>query len=74
VAEIRGEPPPPPYAGVGACYVEFGGGLVGRVNIDATGGKPVGTFSGPSAELAADKREFGATRRARWFGGEAARR
>ena len=69
IAEIRGEPRPEPYRGVGNCYAEFGGGLVGRVTIDATGGlPPKGTFAGPSEEFAADKREFGATRRARWFG------
>jgi sulfide:quinone oxidoreductase len=69
IAEIRGEPPPEPYRGVGNCYVEFGGGRVGRVRVDAsTGPKPVGTFTGPSEELAAEKGEFGSTRRARWFG------
>ena len=68
VAEIRGQPAPEPYSGAGACYVEFGGGQVGRVNISVIDGKPNGTFSGPSEELAADKRRFGADRRARWFG------
>jgi sulfide:quinone oxidoreductase len=69
IAEVRGDPPPAPYRGAGACYVEFGGGLVGRVNIDASSGPPPkGTFDGPSEELADDKREFGTSRRARWFG------
>jgi sulfide:quinone oxidoreductase len=69
IAEVRGDPSPGPYRGAGACYVEFGGGLVGRVNIDASSGPPPkGTFDGPSEELAADKREFGISRRARWFG------
>jgi sulfide:quinone oxidoreductase len=69
IAEVRGGPPPGPYRGIGACYVEFGGGRVGRVNIDASSGPPPkGTFDGPSEELAAEKREFGASRRARWFG------
>jgi sulfide:quinone oxidoreductase len=69
IAEVRGDPQPEPYRGTGACYVEFGGGLVGRVNIDVSGGPPPkGTFDGPSEELAAEKREFGASRRARWFG------
>jgi len=69
IAEVRGDPPPEPYRGVGACYVEFGSGRVGRVNIDASSGPPPkGTFDGPSEELAAEKREFGASRRARWFG------
>jgi sulfide:quinone oxidoreductase len=69
IAEVRGDPPPEPYRGIGNCYVEFGGGRVGRVNIDASSGlPPSGTFAGPSKELAAEKREFGASRRARWFG------
>jgi sulfide:quinone oxidoreductase len=69
IAEVRGDPPPEPYRGIGACYVEFGGGLVGRVNIDASSGPPPkGTFDGPSEELATEKREFGIRRRARWFG------
>ncbi len=39
------------------------------MNIDASSGPPPkGTFDGPSEELAAEKREFGASRRARWFG------
>jgi sulfide:quinone oxidoreductase len=69
IAEIRGDPPPERYRGIGACYVEFGGGRVGRVNIDASSGSPPkGSFDGPSEELAAEKREFGISRRARWFG------
>jgi sulfide:quinone oxidoreductase len=69
IAEVRGDPPPEPYRGVGNCYVEFGGGRVGRVNIDASSGlPPSGTFAGPSEKLAAEKRDFGASRRARWFG------
>jgi sulfide:quinone oxidoreductase len=69
VAEVRGDPLPEPYRGIGACYVEFGGGRVGRVNIDASGGPPPkGSFDGPSEELAAEKLEFGVSRRARWFG------
>jgi sulfide:quinone oxidoreductase len=69
IAAVRGDPPPEPHRGIGNCYVEFGGGRVGRVNIDASSGPPPsGTFDGPSEELAADKREFGANRRAHWFG------
>jgi sulfide:quinone oxidoreductase len=69
IADVRGDPPPEPYRGTGACYVEFGRGRVGRVNIDASGGPPPkGTFDGPSEELAAEKGEFGASRRSRWFG------
>jgi sulfide:quinone oxidoreductase len=68
IAAVRGDPPPDPYRGTGNCYVEFGGGRVGRVSVDAGSGPPSGTFAGPSEELAAEKRDFGASRRARWFG------
>jgi sulfide:quinone oxidoreductase len=69
VAELRGGDGPPPFDGRGACYVELGGGRVGRVDVDfLSGPRPTGTFSPPSDELRAEKRAFGSTRRARWFG------
>jgi sulfide:quinone oxidoreductase len=65
--EQRGQPDS--YDGRGSCYVEFGGGQIGRVDVDfLSGPKPTGTFQEPSAELVAEKRHFGASRRARWFG------
>jgi sulfide:quinone oxidoreductase len=64
----RGERPGA-YDGLGSCYVEFGAGRVGRVNVDfLSGPKPTGTFEAPSAALVAAKEHFGASRRARWFG------
>jgi sulfide:quinone oxidoreductase len=69
IADIGGGERPGPYTGRGACYVEFGGGRVARVDIDfLSGPKPTGTFNPPSVELAADKERFGSTCRARWFG------
>jgi sulfide:quinone oxidoreductase len=69
IATIRGGEQPAPYDGIGICYIEFGAGRIGRVQVDfLSGPKPTGTFGEPSAALAADKREFGASRRARWFG------
>ncbi len=69
IASIRGGEQPAPYDGVGICYIEFGAGRIGRVQVDfLSGPKPTGTFGEPSAELAADKQHFGSTRRARWFG------
>ncbi len=57
------------YDGFGTCYIEFGGGRIGKVQVDFfSGPKPVGTYYEPSTELRADKKEFGASRRARWFG------
>jgi sulfide:quinone oxidoreductase len=69
VARMRGDEPPERYDGIGSCFIEWGDGLAGRVNVDFfSGEKPTGTFDAPSAELIADKAEFGAARRARWFG------
>ena len=70
VAELgRGEEPGP-YDGRGSCYIEFGEGRVGRVDIDfLSGPEKTGTFNPPSTELTAEKQEFGTSRRARWFGG-----
>jgi sulfide:quinone oxidoreductase len=68
VAEVRGGEPPAPYEGAGNCYIEFGGGLVGKVEANFLGGpRPTAQLVGPSLELAAEKGEFGATRRERWF-------
>jgi sulfide:quinone oxidoreductase len=56
------------YDGRGSCFIEFGAGRVGRVDVDFfSGPTPVGTYQEPSLELAADKREFGSSRRKRWF-------
>jgi sulfide:quinone oxidoreductase len=69
IAEVRGEAPPEDYGGRGSCYIEFGGGKVGRVDVDfLSGPKPTGTFNEPSAAVAADKERFGSSRRERWFG------
>ncbi len=57
------------YDGRGVCYLEFGGGRVGRVDVDFfSGPTPTGRYSEPSTELVAEKRHFGSSRRARWFG------
>jgi len=69
VAAVRGGDRPPGYDGLGSCYIEFGAGRVGRVDVDfLSGPKPTGTFQEPSSALDAEKQHFGASRRARWFG------
>jgi sulfide:quinone oxidoreductase len=69
IATLRGGDQPGPFEGRGSCYIEFGGDLVGRVDIDfLTGPKPTGAFHEPSPALVAEKREFGSSRRSRWFG------
>jgi sulfide:quinone oxidoreductase len=68
-AEISGKQPPAPYEASGVCYAEFGDGLVGKVEINfLRGDAPAARRHDPSHEYAAEKAEFGATRRARWFG------
>jgi len=69
VAAISGEDPPAPYEGSGVCYAEFGGGLVSKVEVNFLRGEaPAAEQHDPSREYAAEKAEFGATRRTRWFG------
>jgi sulfide:quinone oxidoreductase len=69
LAETQGGEPPSAYAGSGTCFVEFGGGLVGRVDVDFLSGPvPTGSFSEPSVAVAGEKQHFGASRRTRWFG------
>ena len=69
IAKVKGGEQPPPYSGAGSCYVEFGEGKVGRVDVDFfSGPTPTGSFEGPSAALAKDKQLFGSSRRKRWFG------
>ena len=68
-ARLHGTPPPPPWEGAGNCFIEFGGGAVGKVEANFFGGpSPSARLVGPTVELAADKAAFGATRRERWFG------
>ena len=68
-SQLRGGPPPDAYKGRGSCYVEFGHGQVGRVDVDfLSGPKPTGTFQQPSASLVEEKTHFGQSRRQRWFG------
>jgi sulfide:quinone oxidoreductase len=60
---------PENYEGIGSCYVEIGGGKVGRVDVNFLGGpSPTGTFRPPVEELVAEKLHFGTSRVERWFG------
>ena len=69
IAEVRGGAEPGAYTGAGSCYIEFGAGRIGRVDVDFfSGPSPTGTYYPPTVALMADKKAFGSTRRARWFG------
>jgi sulfide:quinone oxidoreductase len=69
IAKLRGGEAPGPHLGQGTCYIEFGRGRVGSVDIDfLSGPERTGTFNAPSAAKVAEKEHFGSSRRARWFG------
>ncbi|MDT4911876.1 MAG: sulfide:quinone oxidoreductase [Pseudonocardiales bacterium] len=69
IARHREGDPSSRYGGRGICYVEFGHGQVGRVEVAFLAGeRPSGQFDDPSAIYAADKAEFGSSRIRRWFG------
>jgi sulfide:quinone oxidoreductase len=69
IADLQGGEQPGAYDGRGSCYIEFGDGRVGRVDIDFLSGPTrTGTFNPPSTALVAEKEQFGSSRRARWFG------
>lgn len=69
ISRIRGRGKGDLYSGAGSCYIEFGAGRIGRVDVDFfSGPKPTGIYHPPGVELRADKERFGASRRARWFG------
>ena len=68
LAILHGADPPPPFDGRASCYIEFGAGRVGRVDIDFLSGPTKhGAYHEPSPELVAEKVHFGASRRERWF-------
>ncbi|WMT92586.1 FAD/NAD(P)-binding oxidoreductase [Pelagibacterium sp. H642] len=68
VAKVRRNEDVVQYDGIGTCYIEFGGGRIGKVEVDFfSGPTPTGNYHEPSVALRADKENFGSSRRARWF-------
>lgn len=60
---------PEPYKGDGTCYLEFGEGKVGKVDVDFfSGPKPTGRYIEAFFELNEDKKLFRSSRQKRWFG------
>jgi sulfide:quinone oxidoreductase len=58
-----------PNTGTGSCFVEFGDGRLGWVDLDfLSGPKPTSIYHAPSVARQAAKVQFGAHRSARWFG------
>ncbi|MEV6390163.1 NAD(P)/FAD-dependent oxidoreductase [Nocardia xishanensis] len=69
-ATVRGSDWSERYRGRGVCHIEFGDGLVGKVDADfLSGPAPVAPFSAPSKELAREKAAAAAARLDRWFPG-----
>ena len=69
VHRLRGGDDPAAYQGIATCYIEFGGAEVAKFDVNFLGGPtPTGIFAEPSLALAAAKKDFGSTRRRRWFG------
>jgi sulfide:quinone oxidoreductase len=69
VARIRQAGEAVQYDGFGTCYIEFGAGRIGKVEVDFfSGPHPTGNYYEPSTSLRRDKEHFGSSRRARWFG------
>jgi len=69
IARVRGGEPPGAYTGAGSCYIEFGAGRIGRVDVDFfSGPAPTGIYHEATPAMRADKEHFGSSRRARWFG------
>ena len=70
IARLRNEEVPVTHAGTGSCYIEFGAGRIGRVDVDffSNPDHPIGTYYEPSVALRAEKEHFGSSRRTRWFG------
>jgi sulfide:quinone oxidoreductase len=69
IARQRSQADSARYEGAGVCYLEFGRGTVGRVDVNFLGGpSTTAALQMPSPELRAEKTAFGSNRRARWFG------
>ena len=68
-ARLRGTATEATYDGRGICYLEVGRGMIAKVDVTFLSGRsPVGGLDGPSADLVADKTNFGSERSRRWFG------
>jgi sulfide:quinone oxidoreductase len=69
-ARLRNDEAPVTHKGLGTCYIEFGAGRIGRVDVDffSNPDEPTGTYCEPSVAPRADKKKFSSSRRARWLG------
>jgi sulfide:quinone oxidoreductase len=71
IAEFENAIEPSPFLGDGSCYIEFGQGKVGRVDVNFfSGPTPTGIYREASEALVTEKKYFGSSRAERWFGTE----
>ena len=70
IARLRNQQVPVTHKGTGSCYIEFGAGRIGRVDIDFFSNLDglTRTYYESSIAMRVDKEHFGSSRRARWFG------
>ncbi len=69
IAELERSGASAEYKGAGSCYIEFGEGKVGRVDVDFfSGPAPTGVHHEASEMLTEEKKDFGLSRKSRWFG------
>lgn len=67
-AELRGEVPTAAFDGLGACYLEMGGGEASTVSGDFFADPPAVELSLPDAQQRVAKERFEMDRLAHWFG------
>lgn len=68
VTRLTGSGDAKPYDGAGSCFIEFGDGKVGRVDVDfLTGPSVTAPFQEPSLQGTEEKKEFASSRRRAWF-------
>jgi sulfide:quinone oxidoreductase len=68
-ADVRGGSEPEPFAGAASCFVEMGTEVAARMDVKFFAEPaPEIVFLEPSAERAAEKRQFERDRLERWFG------
>jgi sulfide:quinone oxidoreductase len=69
IAQLAGGEAPAAYDGASACYVELGGDLVARIDVNFLSyDTPVARLAGPTAGFVEEKQRWGAARAERWFG------
>jgi sulfide:quinone oxidoreductase len=67
--QLRAGPAVSTYGGRGTCYLQVGADAVATVDVTfRPGERPQGFFEEPTPDQLAQKKEFGASRVARWFG------